>query len=167
LPGELQGNGDGTFRTGPEYATGSVSLSLAVADVNNDGRLDLVVANRALVTPTTSFGNDGVSVLLGDGAGNFTRAPDLEAGAQPAFVAVADFNRDHRPDLAVANLGSDTVAIFAGAGDGTFARAPDVSTGHGPAAIATGRFNGDTRRDLAVTNRNDGTVSVFLSVRVR
>jgi hypothetical protein len=160
----LQGTGNGTFRTGPEYSTGSVSFGLAVADVNKDGFLDLVVANQALVTSSTVFGRDGVSVFLGDGTGHFTHGPDLEAGAQPRSVAVADFNQDGRRDLAVANFGSDTVTIFFGGARGTFMRA-DLTTGDGPAAMATGNFNGDQRSDLAVTSRNDGAVSVFLSIR--
>ena len=92
---------------------------------------------------------DTASVFLGDGAGNFALATELETGARPVSVATADFNGDSRRDLAVANFGSETATIFLGKGDGTR------------------DFNRDGRGDLAVTNRNSGTVSVFLSTRPR
>jgi hypothetical protein len=151
-----QGNGDGTFGPGPEYPTGSSSLSLAAADVNGDRILDIIVANQNRNT---------ASVFLGDGAGNFVLATELETGARPVFVAVADLNRDGRNDVAVANFDSDTISIFPGNGNGTFAARMDLATGDGPAGIAAGDFNRDRRADLAVTNRNEGTVSVFFSSR--
>ncbi len=85
----------------------------------------------------------------------------------PVFVATADFNRDGRRDVAVANFDSDTVTIFLGHGDGTFSASQELATGDGPVRIAVGNVNRDRRRDLAVTNRNSGTVSIFLSARPR
>jgi hypothetical protein len=161
----IHGNGDGTFTGGPEFGAGYGS-SLAVADLNRDGFLDLVVTNLERISGAGRR-PDGVSVFLGDGTGNFTPTPELVAGARPVAVSIGDFNGDRRRDLAVANFDSDTATIFLGNGDGTFAAGQELATGDGPAGIATGDFNRDRRSDLGVTNRNSGTVSVFLSARPR
>ena len=67
---------------------------VAVGDFNGDGKQDLAVAN---------FGSDNVSILLGDGAGNFSAPTNFAAGDQPFSVAVGDFNGDGKQDLAVAS----------------------------------------------------------------
>ena len=77
---------------------------LAVADVNGDGKLDIVVAN----------GDGSVDVLLGNGDGTFRPALVYDAGgAQPVSVAVADLNGDGKPDLVVANSVSLTIGATA------------------------------------------------------
>jgi uncharacterized repeat protein (TIGR01451 family) len=90
--------------TSPE-AAGSGPVSVAAADLNGDAKPDLAVAN-------VSSGN--VTILLGDGSGNFTAAgtsPEA-AGGGPESVAAADLNGDANKDLAVANGASDNVTIL-------------------------------------------------------
>ena len=84
---------------------------MAVADLNGDGRPDLVTAN--------SDGNT-VSVLLGNGDGTFSVQQTFAVGRSPRAVAVADLNGDGIPDLVVANYNDDTVSVLLGKGDGTF-----------------------------------------------
>jgi hypothetical protein len=133
--------------------------SIAAGDFNNDGKIDLAVAN---------FGTNNVSVFLGGDAGTFTLTTQspFDSGSGAAAVAAADFNRDGVLDLAVANSGAGTVSIFIGAGDGSFSAAPTptLTVGNGPMAIAAGDFNGDGILDLAVANHNDNNVSVFLGI---
>ena len=69
-------------------------FSVAVGDFNGDGKQDLAVAND---------GSDNVSILLGDGAGNFSAPTNFAVGDGPVSVAVGDFNGDGKQDLAVAN----------------------------------------------------------------
>src|SRR5439155_183063 len=76
--------------------------ALPAADVNGDGRPDLVVAN----------GNAGVSVLLGNGDGSFQDPLALMAGSNPHAVAVGDVNSDGRVDLLVANAPGGTVRVL-------------------------------------------------------
>jgi len=98
----LLGNGDGTFQGAVSYATrGSGSESVAVADVNGDGKPDLLVANPCTHRKCV---NGSVSVLLGNGDGTFQAAVMENSGGDFAnSIAVADVNADGRPDLVVAN----------------------------------------------------------------
>jgi len=155
----LLGNGNGTFSaaTGSPIAVGTQPADVAVGDFTGNGKLDLAVTN---------FNDNTVSVLLGNGDGTFTPAPGspIAVGTSPYGVAVADFNGDGKPDLAICNSGSNSVSVLLGNGDGTFTAAPGspVSVGSGPFAEAVGDFNGDGKPDLAVANYNDSTVSVLL-----
>src|SRR5207247_1003460 len=92
------------------FATGLTPFSVAVGDVNGDGKPDLAVAN---------YNSNTVSVLLGNGNGTFQAAQNFATGATPRSAAVADLNGDGKPDLAVANYGSNTgitVSVLLGNG---------------------------------------------------
>lgn len=155
----LLGNGDGTFAPPGRYSAGNYCSSLAVADVNHDGKLDLIVTS---ITTLEGLNYPGaVNVLLGNGDGTFRPGSRIKTGINPQFVAVADFNKDGNPDLAVAN-DDGTVGIFLGNGDGTFQGGTSYKSGGRPASIVIGDFNGDRKPDLAVANFNTATVSIFL-----
>jgi hypothetical protein len=134
-------------------AVGNKPSSIAVVDLNGDGRLDVAVANQS---------DNTVSVVLGRADGSFTQKVDYKVGAAPVALASGDFNGDHLPDLAVVNSQDNTVSILLGAGNGTFNPQVTYPTGILPVAIVTADFNGDTKRDLAIANQNDGTVSILL-----
>ncbi|PYL01436.1 MAG: VCBS repeat-containing protein [Verrucomicrobia bacterium] len=99
----LLGNGDGTFQPAVTYGTGRDLGSVAVGDLNGDGKPDLAVASY--------FAND-VSLLLGNGDGTFQPAVNYGAGVYPQSVSVADFNGDGKADLAIANSGSGNVTVL-------------------------------------------------------
>ena len=103
--GVLLGNGDGTFRAAVTYESGgSYPQSLAVADVNGDGKPDLLVTNFQGCVNGNTCPHGSVDVLLGNGDGTFQPALVYDSGASNATsVAVADVNRDGRPDAVVAN----------------------------------------------------------------
>jgi uncharacterized protein (UPF0548 family) len=157
----LLGNGDGTFQAVMSYESGgSQPISLAVADVNGDGKPDLIVANY----PSNSIG-----VLLGKGDGTFQAAVDYGSGGQqPKSVTVADVNGDGKPDVLVANI-AYTAAVLLGNGDGTFQAAVDYGSGGVyPLSIAAADLNGDGKPDLVVgnisgTKNTDGSVGVLLN----
>src|SRR6516225_4512269 len=154
------------------YPTGISPSSVAIGDLNGDGRLDLVTANIGgdpLGTPTPA---GTVSVLLGNGGGTFSAATPYPTGSViRSSVAIGDLNGDGRLDLAVTNYGSPsslvpagTVSVFLGAGGGTLAAATQYPTGTGlPGAqsVAIGDLNGDGRLDLAVAN-SSSSISVLL-----
>jgi Big-like domain-containing protein/VCBS repeat protein/FG-GAP repeat protein len=150
------GNGDGTFQPAATYDSGGGNTeSVAVADVNGDGKPDLLVANE---------GSNTVGVLLGNGDGTFQTVVTYGSGeGLPLSIAVADVNGDHKPDLVVANDASETVGVLLGNGDGTFQTA--VSYGSGgqcPSSVAVGDVNGDGKLDLVVANLCSGSVGVLL-----
>ena len=144
------GNGDGTFQTPVNSASGASPIALATSDFNQDGLLDVAAV----------YATGGVAILLGNGDGTFQTPLNYASGSDPSGVAVADFNGDGAPDLAVANAGG--VAILLGNGDGTFQAAVNYTAGSGPAAVVAADFIGNGKADLAVVNAIDGTVSVLL-----
>jgi hypothetical protein len=124
-----------------------------VGDFNGDGKQDLAVANND---------SDNMSILLGDGIGNFSAPTNFQVGDDPLSVAEGDFNGDGKQDLAVANQVSDNVSILLGNGDGTFSAPTNFSVGDAPYSVAVGDFNGDGKQDLAVANAFSDNVSILL-----
>lgn len=102
--GVLIGNGDGTFRPVVTFPVGEkYTSSLAVADFNNDGKLDAVVSDCGSGQYTCQA-NGLVSVLLGNGDGTFQAAATFSSGGFYSLgVVIADLNKDGRPDIVVAN----------------------------------------------------------------
>jgi hypothetical protein len=133
------------------YPAGSTPQAVTTADVNGDGKLDLVTANA---------GSNTVSVLLGNGNGTFQAAKTYGVGSAPNSVAVGDFNRDGKLDLVTANDQDNTVSVLLGNGDGTFQPAKNYATGQSPVSVAVGDFNG--KLDIVTANYGDNTVSVLL-----
>ncbi|HLX84733.1 MAG TPA: FG-GAP-like repeat-containing protein [Terriglobales bacterium] len=158
--GVLLGNGDGTFQPVVIYRSGgSDPGSVVVADVDGDGRSDLLVTNAC-----GDANCDGtVGVLLGNGNGTFKAAMIYSSGgALPKSMVVADVNHDGKPDLIVANLQSHDVGVLLGNGNGTFQTAISYDSGGGQAnSVAVADVNGDGTIDLLVCNAQD-TVGVLL-----
>ena len=136
-----------------DYGTGSFPIAVATGDFNQDGKLDLAVAN---------LNDNTVSVLLGNGDGTFQPQSVYATGSGPTWIATGDFNGDGKLDLAVANVSDSTVSVLLGNGDGTFQPQSVYGAGSGPHSIMTADLNGDGKLDLVVANANDTTVSVLL-----
>ena len=159
----MLGRGNGTFHKAVNYNSGGQSaFSISVADVNGDGKLDLVVANGCL---GSNCATGSVGVLLGKGDGTFEKVVTYSSGAASVFgsrVAVGDLNGDGKLDLAVATTGpgcgngcpKGLVAVLLGKGDGTFNKAKTYSTGGFDAIgwVAIADVNGDKKPDLLVAN---------------
>ena len=139
--------------TAVNYGVSGGPESVAVGDLNGDGKADLAVANA-------SSGN--VSILLGYGNGTFQSAANYAAGSSPSSLGFGDFNGDGKTDLAVANWGNNNVSVLLGNGDGTFQTPTNSPTGISPSALVVGDFNGDGKADLAITSASSGNVSVLL-----
>ena len=158
----LLGNRDGTFQTAAIYDSGGhTATSLAVADVNGDGKPDLLVANEA----------GTVAVLLGNGDGTFQAAVTYGAGGSPDSIAVADLNGDGKSDLVASNYENNSAGVLLGNGDGTFQAAVTYgSGGYIPQSVAVADVNGDSKPDLLVANysatsnlETNGTVGVLIN----
>ena len=157
------------FNLASSPVVGFNPASVAAGDFNEDGELDLAVANACGTDPTCKSPGS-VSILLGDGKGNFTLASSPATGMWPYAVAVGDFNGDGKLDLAVVNTCGDdpscvsagTVSVFLGDGAGNFTLASSLPAGSRPQSVVVGDFNGDGTLDLAVANTSSNTVSILL-----
>ena len=146
-----------SFAAAKSYATGQHPLSVAIGDLNGDGKPDLATAN--------GFGNNTVSVLLNRGDGSFRARRAYGTGHDPDSVAIGDLNGDGKNDLVTANhLEGGTVSVLLNKGDGSFQFRRDYATGSGPVSVAIGDLNGDGKPDLAAATSNANTrVSVLLN----
>lgn len=159
----LLGNGDGTFTVAPTLpATGLAPTAIAAADLNQDGFIDLIVANA----------NNSLTLLMGNGDGTFSAAQDAPLTAfsgPPTGIAIGDFIGNGKLDVAVTSSGDQTIAVFVNQNCAglpaaqcslTLQYAAQVPTGL--TAIATADMNADGALDLVVVNSGAGTASVLL-----
>jgi len=154
----------GSFAASVDFGTGSEPLSVAIGDLDGDGRNDLAVAN---------FASNTVSVLRNTatsgsiGPGSFDSRYDFETGVEGYSIAIGDLNGDGRPDLAEANGYSSGVSILRNtAAPGSidaysFAPKVDFFTSGFPVAVALGDLDGDSKPDVTIANQNPGLVSVL------
>jgi hypothetical protein len=164
----LIGLGDGTFSPATNITAGPSPYALTLADLNHDGNVDIVVANSLGSLPSDE---DSVTVVLGNGDGTFKAPVQYLVGATPYSIAVADFNGDGVPDIAVANYASDDISILLGQGDGTFGPLVNFFSGINPVyyeplspfSLAVGDFNGDGKPDLVLSNVDSKSAAVLLN----
>lgn len=134
----------------------STPVAVAVADLNGDGKLDVVAAEEI---------PGKVAVMLGNGDGTLGGPVELDCGvnATPEDVTIADMNQDGRPDIVVANFGTNNVGVFLGIGPGTFNTEQTFAAGVGPNSVAVADADGDGFPDVVVANANDQTIGVLPS----
>ena len=152
------------FQAKQDFTTGSQPYSVAVGDLDGDGKPDLAVAN---------YGSNTVSVyrnLSSSGSivsGSFAAKVDFATGTTPSSVDLGDLDGDGKPELAVANLASSTISVIRNTatsgsiGLGSFAATVDFATGTNPFSVALGDLDGDGKPELTAANYGSNTVSVL------
>jgi FG-GAP-like repeat/Bacterial Ig-like domain (group 3)/FG-GAP repeat len=170
-------NGDGASSSVASAltVTASAATTTTIAQSGNPGNYTLTasVAGQGLLSPTGTVSfldtSNGGSLLgtavLGHAktALSWLNSQSPATGIAPSSVAVADFNGDGIPDLAVANSNSSSLTILLGNGDGTFtATASGPQTGSGPSSLAVGDYNSDGKIDLAVANATSNSLTILL-----
>jgi hypothetical protein len=141
----LLNRGDGSFQL--PYAIASmpyISSGISSGDFNSDGNLDLAFGD-----------NQGVTILLGNGDGSFQPASTITLDAGGAVTAIADFNHDGKPDLAVTagdSSNNSIIWLLLGNGDGTFATPVAYNPGFWPEWMTVADLNLDGNADLVASN---------------
>ena len=143
------GNGDGTFQTSPRYMTNVHRGAHEIADVNGDGRNDLIVLGLES------------SILLGNGDGTFRQARALGISVQIPRLAVGHFDRDRNIDVAVSDYGradgsQPALFLLFGNGDGTFRPSLNLATEPFPESVGAADFNLDGSLDIVILNNLSG-----------
>ncbi len=141
------------LRSATQISAGGGPTAPVLADLDGDGKLDLLLANGA---------DAKIAVYLGDGHGGFASPVLYATGLSPRSIAVGDINGDGVPDMAVANgAAGQPVTVMLGDGHGAFVAQPPVMAGAVPMSVAMGDANGDGRLDLFVANAGSDDVGVL------
>jgi len=156
------GNGDGTFHAGTTYNMGinGDPENITVADLRNNGKLDLVVAN---------FIGGAIDVLLGRGDGTFDN-PKGYASPFPLWVTTGDVNGDGKTDVIAASetiierlILPGGVSVLLGNGDGTLKPSHGYIAAQFTRSVAVADMNGDKKVDLVSTDWSKGTATILLN----
>jgi hypothetical protein len=164
----LPGNGDGTFRAAINFpnTSGFDSPDVVATDLNNDGKLDVVILHSIACFTAPCVAAEVITVMLGNGDGTF-QSRELPAPQHMHAMAAGDFNRDGIQDLAIGSENTK-LHILLGAGDGTFARQPEMTLIPGGDLFSAvndvdvADFNRDTIQDLVVPLGNGNGNVVLL-----
>ncbi len=139
-------SGDGEiFGASNEYTAGNEPTAVAMADVNGDGDIDIIIANTSA---------DSIAVLIGAGDGTFASPVNYYAGDAPSGVASGDVDNDGDLDLVVTTNGDDVLSRFLNNGDGTFAARSTFATTSGPGSISLGDIDNDGDLDAYYSANN-------------
>jgi hypothetical protein len=161
----LLGDSKGGFKqsTGSPFPCGDSPFNFAIGDVNGDGKPDLSIVNSPSST-ADRHGNDGLTILLGDGAGGFRMlaGSPFATGRIPNRVAIGDVNGDGIGDIAVSSPDGNNITLFLMSSKGVVSSST-IAIGGKPKGLAIRDLNGDGRADMVITNNSDNTVTVVLS----
>ena len=145
--------GNASFQSQATFAVGAQPYDVTVADVDGDGKPDVITAN---------YGGNSLSVLRGDGTGSFDAQQPTPVGERPVAVSVADVNGDKRLDLIATNRRDGTLSILLNDGD-AFVLSQTLDAGKQPVSTAVANVNGDGRPSIVIVNYSNSTPRVLLA----
>ncbi|MCF8428811.1 MAG: FG-GAP-like repeat-containing protein [Bacteroidia bacterium] len=151
----------GSFATKVDFATGTEPRSMSLGDIDGDGKLDLVTANKNSNTISLLRNTSTNGTIT---SGSFASKLDFATGTQPRDLSFGDLDGDGKLDLAVANSANTTVSIYKNSsfnGTISFEAKVDFTTGISPISLSIGDIDGDGRLDLAIANAASNTVSIL------
>jgi len=143
------------FSVGTLYTVPNSVQSLTSADFDLNGKPDVAVVSGS---------SKSVTVLLGDGTGEFTQLITSDPfGSAPTGIVAADLNNDGVPDVAVTDKSGSNLIVLLGQGNGFLGQPSSFRTGKGPIGIVTGEFDANGGLDVAVANSSASSLSVFFN----
>ena len=142
------------FLVAPSFSLAGAPTSVAMGDLNRDGKPDLITADPV---------SGNVTLFLGTGNGKFASGVEYATGSHPGAVAVADLNGDGQSEVIIGDETKGTVSVLSINGNGTLQLKQSLATGTAPAFLAAGDFNGDGKTDLAVVSRSGATLAILLN----
>lgn len=161
----LLGDGKGNFTeaAGSPFPCGDAPFGVAIGDVNADGKPDLAIINSPASTGGSSTGTNGLTVMLGDGTGKFTRmeGSPYEAGKIPNRVAIGDVNGDGVNDIVTSDNDADKIYLFLSGKKGTALTRSIITVGHHPKGVAIADLNGDGKGEIVVCNNQDNNITII------
>jgi hypothetical protein len=152
----MLGNGDGTFGVPQLYAKDDF-YTVTVADINGDGKLDLIASGSDPSTKAVF-----ITISLGNGDGTFQKAITTTTTTTYYSLIVADFNGDGLMDVAGGEY-DGTIDIYSGKGNGTLQAPVSFAAGGNPAYLVGGDFNADGAPDIAASNQLGGGLNILLN----
>jgi len=150
--------GNISFDNKVDLSIGTNPLGTAIADLDGDGKLDIIA---------TSYQNNNISIYKNNstvGGLVFNSPINYNANTQPTTIAVSDFDSDGKPDLVVGNVGSANVSVYLNTSTGgiiSFANKVDFTVGSYPWEITVGDIDGDGKSDIITANQTNASVSIL------
>ena len=152
----LTNNGSGSFGSNATLFVTGIPFSapefVTAADVNSDGKVDLIFADGV---PST------LTILTNNGNGILGLNATYRVGNEPRSVVAVDVNRDGKVDLISASAGDATLTVLTNAGSGLFGSNATYNVGFGPISVAAADVNNDGKSDLISANYYDNTLTLL------
>jgi FG-GAP-like repeat len=159
----LLGDGKGNFHepVGSPFACGDSPFGVAIGDINGDGNLDLAIVNSPSIT-SENRGRDGLTILLGNGRGKFTKmqGSPFTTGKSPSRVAIGDINGDGNPDIAVTNYNDNSISVFF-MKEGNVSKTTTLKVGRKPDGITIASIYGNSKGTIVVSCGDDNEITLL------
>ncbi len=155
---------DSSFAPRVNFATGSFPQGVAICNVDEDGKPDIIVTNSGSNSISVLKNKSTVGIIADS---SFASKIDFQTGNYPFSLSVGDLDGDGKIDVATCNYSTNTVSIFRNTTSGdsitgdSFSPKVDYSTGREPYYVTIGDLNQDGKPELVVSSSTDNALSVY------